>query len=85
MCAVHLPRYLPIRRLRRLSSTKRESRNSVIWTTRCAQLIDEHDKWQGIHDILHTYRDALKRTLTGDEAKTNKGQEQALRVLLAIR
>lgn len=50
-----------------------------------SQLIDEHDKWQGIHDTLHTFRDALKRTLTGDEAKTNKGQEQALRVLLAIK
>ena len=49
------------------------------------QLIEQHDKWQSIHDVLHTFRDALKKTVSGDDATTKQGQERALGVLLAIK
>ena len=49
------------------------------------QLIQQHDSWQNIHDILHGYRDALKARLKEAEANTNQGQQRTLGVLFAIK
>lgn len=50
-----------------------------------AQLIQQHNSWQIIHDTLHSYRDALKARLSDAEAKTNQGQQRTLGVLFAIK